>query len=148
MKAKHKQIYIIFVIPRNWLGVTAVSQPPLLPPPLCLSLSWVKHSTVGREWREAVRSGGVGTKYASHGNFNWFYEYTYWFFIDIKARGYNVPDIWSYRISECRIRGLLLYLQPKLSSIFLKGEKTIWTKCFLSLLSHVSIHTILSVLGR
>ena len=46
-----------------------------------------KHSAVGCGWREVVRSGGKGKKYASRGNFNQFYEYTYWFFIDFKARG-------------------------------------------------------------
>ena len=30
-----------------------------------------------RTWRDAVRSGGAGTKYASRGNLNRFYEYTY-----------------------------------------------------------------------
>ena len=34
-------------------------------------------SAIDRGWHKAVLSGSEGTKYASRGNFNRFYEYTY-----------------------------------------------------------------------
>ena len=54
-------------------------------------------SAIDRGWREAVLSGGEGTKHASCGNFNQFYEYTYWFFIDCKARGKMCRILFAFK---------------------------------------------------
>ena len=50
-----------------------------------------KHSAEGREWRETVRSGGEGTKYASRGNFFDFICTNIDFLLILRLGG-NVPD--------------------------------------------------------